>query len=159
MSILAYWIFLFATLFIEVVIIRKKGLHMMEFIMALTLMAASCFGDKIFSLYYGLFIYIHEDLNLIYAMIYDFVVYPACGILFSLFFPKEHTMKSILLYCLKWTSLLLIVEVFIIDYFDIITYTGWKIFPHSALFYLITLPLASIYYLIVLKFIKKDNHA
>jgi hypothetical protein len=158
LSFIAYCIFILVVLLIDIILIYKKGLKMIDYLMLLSTLSAAGFGDRLFVHYFHLYYYVNKELNLILSLVYIFFVYSACGLWFSLLFPKTRRLKQVSRYVVKWIVFLLLVETLIIKPFEIIKYTAWRIFPHSLVFFLITLPLFAIYYLVVSRYFKDKNN-
>jgi hypothetical protein len=143
MNIIVFWV------------IRKKGFRLKEFIIGLTVLGVSGILDNIFSDYYKLYYYIHYKHTIIYSKLLDIFLFPAMGVLFILLMPNPVKLKNSIRYCIIWIVSLFIFEILIIP-LKIVQYTGWRIFPHSLIFYTVTIPIAYFYTLILSNYFK--NH-
>jgi hypothetical protein len=152
----AYWVFIFFVWIVDIMLIRKRGFQLIDFIMALSTLSASGIGDLLLSMYYKLYYYVDLNFNASLALFYHLFVYSTCGLWFSMFFPRSKNIKKVVLYSFKWIIFLLLMESVIIKPFGIIQYTGWKL-HHSVIFFLITLPSFTFYYLIIDHYLEKDK--
>lgn len=146
---IAFWMLLMITLIITGVTIKIKRYKLMDFIMTISLVGASGIIDKLLSGQFQLYYYVNYDYKLIYSSLYDLLIYPCYGAMFSLLMPSNRTYKSIFYYILSWTVFLTFLESVVVYPFHIIIYTGWSIFPYSPIFYLAGLTMAYIYYQVV----------
>ncbi|KGK85987.1 hypothetical protein [Clostridium sp. HMP27] len=146
---IAFWLLLTITLAITAIIIKIRKYKLMDFIMAISLVGASAIIDKLLSSQFQLYYYVDYDNKLIYSSIYDLLIYPCYGIMFSVFMPGSRKYKSAAYYILSWTVFLTFVEAIVVYPFHIVIYTGWWIFPYSPIFYVVGLTITYIYYQIV----------
>jgi hypothetical protein len=154
LSFFAYCLFLITVLIIDTNLIYKKGLYMIDYVMLLSTLAAAGVGDRLLVHYFHYYYYVNQEINLFLSLIYIVIVYSGCGLWFSQLFPKKHNLMKLVTYNMKWIVSLLLIETMIIKPFGIIKYTVWRIYPHSVIFFLITLPLFTIYYLVVSNYFK-----
>lgn len=146
---IAFWVLLTITLAITAIIIKIRKYRLMDFIMAITLVGASAIIDKLLSSQFHLYYYVDYDNKLIYSAIYDLLIYPCYGAMFSVFMPRSRKYKSAGYYILSWTMFLTFLEAIVIYPFHIVIYTGWWIFPYSPIFYVVGLTITYIYYQLV----------
>jgi hypothetical protein len=146
MNVIAFWALLIVILLTTLILVLIRGYKFMDFIMHITVVAASAIGDKLFLAQLGLYYYVDYKYRFLYGLVYITLLYPSLGILFSKFMPKNRTYKGASIYIALWIAFLLVLECFIIYPFKIVVFTGWWIFPHSLIFYMVNLTLAYMYY-------------
>lgn len=149
MNNVAFLVLLVITISITGITIKIKKYKLMDFIMTISLVGVSAIIDKLLSGQFQLYYYVSYDNKLIYSSLYDLLIYPCYGAMFSLLMPNKRTYKSIFYYILTWTVFLTFLESVIVYPFHIVIYTGWWIFPYSPIFYAVGLTMAYIYYRII----------
>lgn len=146
---IAFLILLIITLIVTAITMKMKRYKLMDFIMTISLVGISAIIDKLFSSQFQLYYYVDYDNKLIYSAIYDLLIYPCYGAMFSFLMPKNRSYKSAVYYILSWTIFLTFLEAIVVYPFHIVNYTGWWIFPYSPIFYVIGLTITYIYYQLV----------
>lgn len=146
---IAFWILLAITLMITAITIKIKKYKLMDFMMTISLIGVSGIIDKLLSSQFQLYYYVNYDNKLIYSSIYDLLIYPCYGAMFSFLMPRNRNYKSAVYYILSWTIFLTFLESVVVYPFHIVIYTGWWIFPYSPIFYAVGLTITYIYYQVV----------
>lgn len=146
---IAFWILLIITLIITAVTIKIKKYKLMDFIMTISLVGISAIIDKLLSGQLQLYYYVDYENRLIYSALYDLLIYPCYGAMFSILMPRNRRYKSAVYYILRWTAFLTFLEAIVVYPFHIVIYTGWWIFPYSPIFYVVGITITYIYYQVV----------
>lgn len=146
---IAFWILMIVTLSITAVTIKIRKYKLMDFIMTISLVGISAIIDKLLSAQLQLYYYVNYENKLIYSTLYDLLIYPCYGAMFSLLMPRNTGYKSAVYYILSWTVFLTFLEAAVVYPFHIVIYTGWWILPYSPIFYVVGLTMAYIYYQVV----------
>lgn len=158
MNYIAYWSLLLIIVSSSLFFVMKtKRFTIKTYIVALSVFAGTEFIDVLFSERLNLYYYLDVNNNVLYALLYDLLVYPAFAIVFEILAPKKWSLWSACKYIIIWTIGLTALDVGVIYYFKICVYTKWKLIPHSPLFYFAGLTLTYMFMLVLDKVLKREH--
>lgn len=147
MANVSFWSLFSIMLLINILLILNKKLDFSYFIIVLTLMSVSGIIHSLLANQLQLYYYVSKNLTHLYFIFYDIVVYPTFAMLFIRFIPIQKKVKDIIIYNIIWVCFMTLFELLIVKPTGIIVYTGWKIIPDSIVFYGLSYPLVTLYYI------------
>lgn len=147
MSTISFFCLFITMLLIDIVFILNKKLNFLDFVIILSLMSSIGILNSLLSEQFQLYYYVSKNLTHVYFVLYDIVVYPTFAILFTQFLLIKKAKVYIIIYNITWICFMTLFELLIIKPMGIIVYTGWRIIPYSPIFYMVSYPLVTLYYI------------
>lgn len=129
---------------------RKLRFVDIQIIMVIIALAMSC--DMLFCKQYELYHYVNREYKGWYSFWANLVIVPSLGLVFIKFVPKS--LLGATAYIAAWTVASTLFELFVTKPLGILVYSGWNIFPHSTIGYILTFTFVNFYYKKLLKHCK-----
>jgi len=95
---IAYWLLFAAMLFTTIIFIATKRFRFIDLIVYLLFWAFSGSSDLVLSIQFQMYYYVNNKVNIIYAVLYNFIVYPSFGLIFSRLFPQKRDILNLIKY-------------------------------------------------------------
>lgn len=116
------------------------------------MLGVSKITDHVIGIGNGLYYHVQGGVAKYYfALFYDLIVYPTAGVIFSMLLPKNRSLGNLVLFNVAAIVLSTLFELLYLKPLKVIIYTGWRIIPHSLIFYSLFFPILTWYAILIKK--------